>query len=374
MPNARHSKASNDIKNIRQQLKSGQTRGGNPHDLTPEETERLEKRRDELAAQIKEQHKERGIARVNKHTTVEADRVIMTLQQDGDATRAALQPMNAVIAGDTSTSTEERVKSRKKQIALLQSGNREDLVMKNKEQAEAKAAKIQGREDAKAAKIQEREAAKTAKAKRGAAPRSQRGATQSTRSSASVKKRGRDQLDVTADEELMDEEEGEEPVVGEAASSSGVGVADRSVPAADVEPEATSIDAVIEEVVADDAATDGDAAKDAVVKGVVVEEAIVAYAVVKDAVETFVWPVGGYKHDKHGIDIEPMVAGVRYRLTQPTALYQVIDKRELDTYTAGEHGCYFYDLSKDTVYFDSPAYCKWEVSVLSFLTRRYSSV
>ena len=56
-----------------------------------------------------------------------------------------------------------------------------------------------------------------------------------------------------------------------------------------------------------------------------------------------------------------MVAGLRYRLTQPTALDGVNHVGELDTSTAGDRGCYFYDLSKDIVFFDSPlAGCKWE--------------
>ena len=179
MPQVKNSKTSVAVRNIRTQLKSGKTRGSNPRDLTPAEIESLEKRRDELDAQIKEGHKERGIARVKKHTTVEADRVIEALEQDGDATRAgvagvanhvtaevdrvtaALQPMNALIASDPSASIDEQINAAKIQKNLSDAKLRDLTVKKKKEQEDAKAAKAQAHEAAKGTK--------TARGKRAAA-------------------------------------------------------------------------------------------------------------------------------------------------------------------------------------------------------------
>ena len=82
-----HTKASRDLMNVVVQLKSQTTRAKNPRPLTAEETQALEKKRDDLLAQMKEAAKERGIARITRHTTVEADRVVQAVQQDGAATR-----------------------------------------------------------------------------------------------------------------------------------------------------------------------------------------------------------------------------------------------------------------------------------------------
>ena len=62
--------------NVQAQLKTKTTRGKNPHLLTSEETQTLEKKRDGLQAQMKEAVKERAIARIARHTTAEADRVV----------------------------------------------------------------------------------------------------------------------------------------------------------------------------------------------------------------------------------------------------------------------------------------------------------
>ena len=75
------SKMSNDLKNIQTQLKSGQTRGSNPRELRPEEITDLEQRRDTFKSQMRENAKNRITARVNSHTTTEADRVIACAQE-----------------------------------------------------------------------------------------------------------------------------------------------------------------------------------------------------------------------------------------------------------------------------------------------------
>ena len=76
MQGSKPSKLSKDLGNVVAQLKSKKTRGANPRDLEPEEIVALEQKRDALKAQMKQMAKERTVARVNGHTTAEADRVI----------------------------------------------------------------------------------------------------------------------------------------------------------------------------------------------------------------------------------------------------------------------------------------------------------
>jgi len=75
-----NSKLSRDLANVRIQLKSGRTRGVTPHDLTHDEIEALENKRDNLLADMQRQAKERSVARINSHTTTAinnaADRII----------------------------------------------------------------------------------------------------------------------------------------------------------------------------------------------------------------------------------------------------------------------------------------------------------
>ena len=70
------SKVSIDLSNINRQLKSGKTRGANPRELTQDELESLERRRDELKAQMREAAAERLTSQVNAHTSSEIDRAI----------------------------------------------------------------------------------------------------------------------------------------------------------------------------------------------------------------------------------------------------------------------------------------------------------
>ena len=75
------SKMSKDLGNITTQLKSGKTRGRHPRDLSLEEITALVHRRDSFKAQMRENAKNRITARVNSHTTNEAERVITCVQE-----------------------------------------------------------------------------------------------------------------------------------------------------------------------------------------------------------------------------------------------------------------------------------------------------
>ena len=78
MPNGQHAKASRDLAYVTEQIRSGKTRSG--RELSKEEMEVLEEKRDTLKQQIEDQR----AARVNSHTTTEANRVI-------EATKTAVQ-------------------------------------------------------------------------------------------------------------------------------------------------------------------------------------------------------------------------------------------------------------------------------------------
>ncbi len=67
MPN-KHSKASRDLYNINQQLRSGQTRGVNPRELRSDEIDTLEQHRDELRTKMREAVSRRLVSRINAHT------------------------------------------------------------------------------------------------------------------------------------------------------------------------------------------------------------------------------------------------------------------------------------------------------------------
>ena len=70
------SKLSRDLCNIAVQLRSGLTRGSKPRELTADEINALNRRRDSIRDQIIEARKQRISARVNEHTTAESNRVI----------------------------------------------------------------------------------------------------------------------------------------------------------------------------------------------------------------------------------------------------------------------------------------------------------
>ena len=78
------SKTSYALRNINEQIKSGKTRSANPRELSPEEITALKEQRDVLRNTLSIQAQERRIAKINSHTTVEANRVIQTVE---DSTR-----------------------------------------------------------------------------------------------------------------------------------------------------------------------------------------------------------------------------------------------------------------------------------------------
>ena len=82
------SKLSQDLNNLKRQLKTKKTRGANPRDLEPSELTDLEQRRDALLAHKKEHAKQRVVNRINAHTTDAAndaaDRVIESQRPTND--------------------------------------------------------------------------------------------------------------------------------------------------------------------------------------------------------------------------------------------------------------------------------------------------
>ena len=93
--------------NVSRQLKSGKTRGQNPRDLEPDELSALEKQRDTLKAEMKKRAKERAVARINAHTTTEADRVIHAVQE---ASKPASAYFDAI--GGAGSSTDVRLQGK----------------------------------------------------------------------------------------------------------------------------------------------------------------------------------------------------------------------------------------------------------------------
>ena len=98
---------SKDFGNVVAQLKSGKTRGSNPRDLEPEELVALEQKRDALKAKMQQSAKERAVARINGHTTAQADRVVKAVQD-------AAAPANAYFSaiGGAGSSADARGQER----------------------------------------------------------------------------------------------------------------------------------------------------------------------------------------------------------------------------------------------------------------------
>ena len=81
-----------ELNNIKRQLKSGKTRSKNPRDLNAEEIAALTQKRDILIAKMAAQAKERAVNRINSHTTKEVDRIIEN-QRPTNETVSALGAM-----------------------------------------------------------------------------------------------------------------------------------------------------------------------------------------------------------------------------------------------------------------------------------------
>ena len=136
MQGSKPSKLSKDLGNVVAQLRSQKTRGANPRDLEPEEIAALEQKRDALKAQMKQMAKERTVARINGHTTAEADRVIGAVH---GATASANAYFNAI--GGAGSSTDLRLQGK----ALLERAKEQSRLEKRKQMDEQ-------RESARAAK------------------------------------------------------------------------------------------------------------------------------------------------------------------------------------------------------------------------------
>ena len=143
----RNSKQSTDLANVQRQLRSGHTRGKNPRPLTDDEVEALEQKRAKLQAEIAEAQHQRSVARINSHTTQEAEQTRAAVKAEGEQTRRALQPITALVVGE-GDAVDDRIRIKRNQIALLRAGVREDLAAKKRERERA----TEGRAEAAAAR------------------------------------------------------------------------------------------------------------------------------------------------------------------------------------------------------------------------------
>ena len=195
-------KLNNALGHVREQLKSGKTRGANPRDLSPEEVQALEARRDQLQAEMLEAQRKRVVARVNAHTSGEAEQTREAVRSEGQQTRAAvsaeLRPLTSLVAGADSEDLAERVKARRNQIALLRTCIREDLHAARKEREAAKEARAAARAES------------TGRGRKRSRQLSQAGREAGSELVEAGQPEEEDQPD-TAEEETEDEEQGERP-------------------------------------------------------------------------------------------------------------------------------------------------------------------
>ena len=77
------SKISRALHNVREQLRTGKTRGQHPRDLLLEEVAALEQKRTSLATEARETARKRSADRIASHTTREAHRVIEAVERAG---------------------------------------------------------------------------------------------------------------------------------------------------------------------------------------------------------------------------------------------------------------------------------------------------
>ena len=119
------------LSNVRRQLNSGKTRGQNPRDLEPDELSALERQRDILEAEMKNNANERALARINAHTTTEADRVIHAVQE---ASKPASAYFDAI--GGAGSSTDLRLQGK----ALIERVKDMDRAEKRRHAAQRKVA------------------------------------------------------------------------------------------------------------------------------------------------------------------------------------------------------------------------------------------
>ena len=130
MPDA-HSKQSRALANVRLQLRTGHTRGKNPRPLTAEEVEALEQKAAQLQEEMADARHQRTVARINNHTTQEAESTRAVVRNEGQLTRQALQPLTALVIGEDGN-VDDCIRANRNHIALLRAGVREDLAAKKR--------------------------------------------------------------------------------------------------------------------------------------------------------------------------------------------------------------------------------------------------
>ena len=120
MPDA-HRKQSCALANVRLQLRTGHTRGNNPRPLTAEEVEALEQKAAQLQEEMADARHQRTVARINNHTTQEAEITRADVRNEGQLTRQALQPIAALVTGEDGN-VYDSIKVKRNHIALLRAG------------------------------------------------------------------------------------------------------------------------------------------------------------------------------------------------------------------------------------------------------------
>ena len=130
------SKESRALANVRLQLKTCKTRGENPRKLTADEILALEQKAAQLQGAMAEARHQRSAARVNSHTTEEAEQTRAAVAAEGEKTRGAvvaqLQPLTRLIDGENGT-IDERIKARQNQISFLHAANRQDRLQRKQQ-------------------------------------------------------------------------------------------------------------------------------------------------------------------------------------------------------------------------------------------------
>ena len=100
----------------------------------------MEAQRDKLVAQQLENKRRRVVARVNAHTTQEAEETRQAVREEGEHTRKAMQRIIDLITVKDTDNKREAIVARQSQIAFLQAANRRDVAeAKAKAPAKAKA-------------------------------------------------------------------------------------------------------------------------------------------------------------------------------------------------------------------------------------------
>ena len=99
----------------------------------------MEQKATQLQEEMTEARHQRTVARINSHTTQEAESTRAVVRNEGQLTRQALQPIAALVTGEDGN-IDDRIRVKRNQIALLRAGVRQDLAAKKRDREQAKAA------------------------------------------------------------------------------------------------------------------------------------------------------------------------------------------------------------------------------------------